>query len=375
VGEEVAVRLAGVLGFDILRPWLAACMLVGPLLFVLGVLGLRSRRKARRALVAERHERRFLPRFSENRARLRVVLAACAAFFIALALIGPVRGYTLRDVQRKGLDLVFCLDTSRSMLTQDVKPDRLTRAKREILGVLDKLRGDRAAIIAFAGDAREVAPLTHDRATLAAFVSTLSPEENEKGGTDIGGALEKALALFDGRTGAHEAIVLLTDGEDLEGRGLEVAKKAAERHIKVFLVGMATSTGGKIPDGRNGFMRDEDGKEVVSTLDAASLQAIANATGGTYLSVESSPIPLEDEYEKRITKLETRELFAGKERIPHDRYQWPLVLAAACILSELALRERRPESAAERAARRAREVRRAELERRASGPTATRGAA
>src|SRR5262249_48290719 len=117
---------------------------------------------------------------------------------------------------------------------------------------------------------------------------------------------------------------------------------------------------------------DEDGKEVVSTLDATSLQAIADTTGGTYLSVESSPIPLEELYEKRITKLETRELFAGKERIPHDRYQWPLVLAAVCILSELALGERRPESAAGRALRRAR---RAELERRASVQALTRGAA
>jgi Ca-activated chloride channel family protein len=375
LGAEAAVKLAGVLGFDILRPWLGACVIVGPALLLVGALGLRARRRARRALVAERHERRFLPRFSENRARLRVVLAACAASFIALALIGPVRGYTLRDVQRKGLDLVLCLDTSRSMLTQDVKPDRLTRAKREILGVLDKLRGDRVAIIAFAGDAREVAPLTHDRATLGAFVSSLSPDENEKGGTDIGAALEKALALFDGRTGAHEAIVLLTDGEDLEGRGLEVAKKARSRNIKVFLVGMATRAGGKIPDGKSGFIRDEEGKEVVSTLDATSLQAIADTTGGTYLSVESSPIPLEELYAKRITKLETRELFAGKERIPHDRYQWPLAVAAACILFELALRERRPENAAERALRRARSARRAELERRAAEQSATRGAA
>ena len=365
----------GILGFEILRPWLAALALAGPLVLAIGVLGLRARRRARRALVAERHERRFVPRFSENRARLRIVLAACAALFLALALIGPVRGYTLRDVQRKGIDLVFCVDTSRSMLTQDVKPDRLTRAKREVVGLLDKLRGDRAALIAFSGDAREVAPLTHDRLTLGLFVNTLSPDDNERGGTDIGAALERALALFDRRTGAHEAIVLLTDGEDLEGRGLEVAKKAKERGIKVYVVGMATAAGGKIPDGKGGFIRDENAKEVVSTLDAASLQSIAELTGGAYLSVEGSPIPLEELYTKRMTKLETRELFAGKERIPHDRYQWPLALAAACMLFEFALRERRPPERGERGARAGRRRAASEERRAAKASDALRGAA
>ncbi len=328
------------LGFEILHPAWALVLAAVPLLFALGWWGLRARARARAALVSERQLARFLPLFSENRARLRVALATAGALFLALALVGPVRGFTLRDVQRKGLDLVLCLDTSRSMLVQDIKPDRLTRAKREINGLLAHLEGDRAALLAFAGDVRDVAPLTHDRDTLAVFVDAQGPEDNLRGGTDIGGVLEQALALFDGRTGAHEAIVLLTDGEDLEGRGLSVARKAQERGIHVYVVGMATAGGGKIPDGR-GFQRDEEGKEVVSTLDAKSLQQIAELTGGAYLSAESSAFPLQEIYEKRIAKLETRELFAGKERIPHDRYQWPLVLGALCLLGASGLRERR----------------------------------
>jgi Ca-activated chloride channel family protein len=134
---------------------------------------------------------------------------------------------------------------------------------------------------------------------------------------------------------------VITDGEDLEGRGLEVAKRAGERGIRVYVVGMATQGGGKIPE-RNGFVRDEDGKEVVTKLADDTLRAIADATGGAYLSAESSPTPLEEIYTKRIQTLEARELVAGKERIPHDRYQWPLVLAVACLLAEAGLRERRP---------------------------------
>lgn len=330
------------LGFDLLRPAWALALVVAPCVLVVALVGLAARARARAKLVSARHAPRFLPRYSENRARLRVVFAVAALGFLALGLIGPVRGYTLRDVQRKGLDLVVCVDTSRSMLVQDVKPDRLTRAKREVVGLLDHLRGDRAALLAFAGDVREVAPLTHDRVTLAAFVNSLNTDENLRGGTDLGVALDKALSLFDGRTGAHEAIVLLTDGEDLEKRGLEIAKKAKERGIRVYVVGMGTQEGGKIPeDGGRGFVKDETGREVVSTMDGASLAEIATLTGGAYLSVQNSPIPLEELYTKRIARLETRDLVAGKERIPHDRFQWALVAALACLLAEFALRERR----------------------------------
>lgn len=328
------------LGFEILRPGFAAALAVAPLALLLAWYGFALRSRARAALVDAGLEGTTFRGFSRNRARLRVACGVLAVLFASFALLGPARGFTLRDVQRRGLDIVVCVDTSRSMLAQDVKPDRLTRAQREVVGLLGELQGDRAALLAFAGDVRDVAPLTHDRATLEVFVKTLSPDENLKGGTDIGAALERALQLFDGRTGAHEAIVVITDGEDLEARGLEVAKRAGERGIRVYVVGMGTTGGGKIPD-RNGFVRDEEGKEVVTKLSDTTLRAIADATYGAYVSVESSPTPLEEIYAKRIRGLEARELVAGKERVPHDRFQWPLVLAAVLLVVEAGLRERR----------------------------------
>lgn len=335
------------LGFELLRPEALAWVLGAPLLLALGLWSLSARARDMARLVEPPQLARLVPRFSRTRARLRVLLASAGVLFAALALLGPVRGYSLRDVQRRGLDLVLCVDTSRSMLAQDLRPDRLSRAKRDVQGLLQRLGGDRAALLAFAGDVRVVAPLTHDRSTLAHFVATLGPEENLLGGTDLGAALERALGLFDGRSGAHEAIVLLTDGEDLEGRGLEVAKEAHERGIRVFVAGYGSEGGGKIPDGGGGFVRDETGREVVTALDDATLRAIADASGGAYLVASASAVPLEELYEKRIARLETRELWAGKERIPHDRYQWPLVLALGCMLAEASLRERRPARARE----------------------------
>lgn len=328
-------------GFSWLRPNDLIWLLGAPLLVAVALWGIAARKRGLAKLVDRRHFGRFSGGVSSWSAVARVVLAGLAAFFLALSLVGPVRGYSLREVERKGLDIVVCLDTSRSMLVEDLRPSRLERAKREITGLFEKLKGDRVAVLAFAGDVRRVAPLTHDRHTLGSFVSTLSPQDNLIGGTNIGAALESALELFDGRTGAHEAIVLLTDGEDLSGEGLNVAERAKQQGIRVYVVGMGTTEGGKISDGAAGFVRDEAGMEVVSELDGSTLERIAETTGGAYLSASRSALPLEELYDKRMSKLETRALWAGRERIPHDRFQWPLVLALVCMLIESSLRERR----------------------------------
>jgi len=343
LGQEVAVTAGPTFfGFEWLRPELLVFFVACPVGIVFGIVALAARARARRTLVDARHFGRFLPGFSSNRARLRVVLVTAALFFLVVTVMGPVRGYNLREVQRKGLDLVICVDTSRSMLVQDLKPDRLSRASREVSGLLDHLQGDRVALVAFSGDVRDVAPLTRDRETLRWFLKSLSPNDNLMGGTDLGAALNHAIDLFDGRTGAHEAIVLLTDGEDLEGEGLSAAERAAELGIRVYVVGMGTETGGKIPDPARGFVRDEVGEEVVSTLDGTTLRSIVEATDGAYLAANDVALPLEEIYEKRISRLERRQLQDGKERIPHDRYQWSLVLAFLCMFGEVSLRERRP---------------------------------
>jgi len=334
-----------VIGFDLLRPgwwWVFPLALVVQLV---GLAGLRRRRTDLRRFVAARQLLRFVPLASPLRTGLRLALSCAGLFLLGFSLLGPVRGYTTRQTIRRGLDIVACIDTSRSMLAQDLRPDRLERAKREVRGLLEHLRGDRCALVAFSGDAREVAPLTHDRTTLSALLDHVSTDDNQVGGTDLAAALQHSLDMFDGRTGAHEAICLLTDGEDLEGHAAELAARAAERGIRVFVVGVGTEAGGKIPfvgaDGREGFLRGPDGEEVVSRLDGESLRKIAEATGGAYLSVEMSPTPLEELYDAKIATLEGREFESGERRVPHDRFQWTLALAVACMLVEVGLRERR----------------------------------
>ena len=328
-----------------LRPWAAWAPLIGILVLIHGLCSLARRRRERGRFVDRAQLARFLPGFSGKRAGVRVGLAAAATALIGVSLVGPVRGFTLREVRSSGLDLVVCLDTSRSMLARDVRPDRLTRAKREIQGLLDRLGGDRVALIAFSGDAREVAPLTHDRAALRQLLERVTPEDNRLGGTSLASALERALEMFDGRTGANEAVVLVTDGEDLTGEGLRMAAQAHERGIRVYVVGVGTEGGGKIPvvdeQGGERFLADKEGAEVVTRMDRASLRRLAEETGGNFLAVDEDPTPLETLYGSRVAQLQGRELIGGKQRIPHDRYQWTLALALACMLGEAGLRERR----------------------------------
>ena len=333
------------MGFEFLRPGLFALLGAALLVLAAGGWGLARRRAELARLVAAERQTRFLPGYSRTRAVVRLLFACAALALLGLSATGPVRGYTFHDVARRGVDLVVCVDTSRSMLARDLRPSRLERARREVLGLLDLMRGDRIALVAFSGDAREVSPLTHDRATLAGLLPHVRPDDNRLGGTSLAAAIDHGLSLFDGRTGGHEAIVLLTDGEDLTGEGAARAVEAADRGIRVYVVGVGTEAGGKIPvtdaRGRMSFLRDPGGEEVVTRLDAPSLQRLAETTGGDYLSVENSPTPLADLYRARISKLEGRDLENGMRRVPYDRFQWVLGLAMACMLVETSLRERR----------------------------------
>jgi len=293
----------------------------------------RTRRAANLAIAVRRAP--LLGPSRVGRDRFAALAVGCAAILGAVALVGPGLGHVERTVERRGVDLVVCLDVSRSMLARDERPDRLSRAKREVQGLLDRLAGDRVALIAFAGEAQRIAPLTADRRALGQLVETAQPDDLAIGGTDLGRALELALELFDGRSGAHEAVVLVTDGEDLEGRAAEVAERAGRAGIRVYVVGVGTPEGGKIPTqderGRESMVRGADGAEVITRLEPATLERLAEASGGEYLSTQTSPTPLEELYLRRISKLEGQGYAGGIERLPLDRYQWPLGAAIALL--------------------------------------------
>ena len=344
--------------FDWLRPEYALLLGLAIVPLVAGALALRSRLRLIRRVAEPRHLARLFPglarragerggedltKWLRRRAWLRATLSALCLALVVVGLLGPVRGYALVPVATRQIDVVVALDTSRSMLVEDVTPNRLERAKAEIGALFDTMQGERVALIAFAGLARNVTPLTRDVSTAQYFLEDLDPSDNRKGGTDIGAALTLALERFDTGAGANQAIVLVTDGEDLTGEGLAAAEEAAKRDIRVHVLGMGTSSGGKVPDGDGGFVVDpaaEGGPaDVVSKLESTTLRALAEATGGIYLEAKGRVLPLEELYERAIAGMEGRDIVDGKERVPRDRYQWVLALALLVLVFEGSMRE------------------------------------
>ncbi|MBE9582451.1 MAG: VWA domain-containing protein [Proteobacteria bacterium] len=248
------------------------------------------------------------------------------------ALTGPRWGSHYQEVSQKGVDIMILVDVSPSMLVEDIKPNRLERARREIMDFLRVVRGDRVGLVALSGAAFIQCPLTLDYGALEMFLSQLEPDLIPVPGTDLGAAIEKGLSSFDFKTETDKVMLFITDGEDNEAKGLEVARKAAEKGVKVFVFGMGEPSGGPIPagDGKGGFKKDKDGKLILSRLDEEGLSQIASITGGAYARSVSGDLDLDILYFEGIksrTKAET--LKSGKIKVYEERF--PIFLLAAFL--------------------------------------------
>jgi len=272
---------------------------------------------------------------------LKPVLIVIALFFIVLTLMRPQWGYQLREIQRKGVDLYVVLDTSQSMMAEDIKPNRMERARRELKDLLELLHGDRIGLISFAGTSFVSCPLTSDYDAFAIFIDQLATDMIPVQGTDIGAAVQKALNSFSKEEGRSKAIVLITDGEDT-GDSLEKAIAAAnEQQVKVFAIGLGSLEGAPIPDPeKGGFKTDEQGNVVLSKLNETQLQEIATQTGGTYVRSVTGDMDLEQIYLKGIKSvLEEKELKSDQKIVGQERFQIPLLLAVLFLFLEPFVRE------------------------------------
>lgn len=303
-----------------------------------------DRRRARRlARAAGQRAGKVAAELDPGRRRLRRSLRAAGLLLALLALLSPAWGEGYRRVEQRGVDLLVALDVSRSMLAADQAPSRLAAAKREILALTERVRGDRMGLVIFAGEARCVVPLTRDLRSLGELLDPVGPHSVAKGGTDLGAALEACLGALEGATGASEAILLLTDGEDLEGRGRAAASACRERGIVVHCVGFGTAAGAKIPlEEGGGFLRDRTGAEVISSLAPASLRALAQETGGEYLEAQALPVPLIELYEKRVLPMARKSFEAEERKAALDRYQWPLLAGFLLWILALGATDRKP---------------------------------
>ncbi|WDN87509.1 Ca-activated chloride channel-like protein [Desulfosarcina sp. BuS5] len=244
-----------------------------------------------------------------------------AVIFLILACAGPRWGSHYQDVQRKGVDIIFLLDVSSSMQAQDVKPDRLERAKREITDFLKIVEGDRVGLVLFAGDAFVQSPLTLDYDALSMFLASVTLDTLPVPGTDIGNGIKTALNAFNFKFATDKVIVLITDGEDNEGRGLQQAAKAMEKGVKIFVYGIGDPSGAPIPDETGGFKKDKDGNLIMSKLNEKDLRKISEVADGRYVRSVTGDLDLDRLYFEGIKKkTEAKDLESGKIKVFEERF-------------------------------------------------------
>lgn len=280
-----------------------------------------------------------------KRQKIKALFILLSVAAITLSLMRPQWGFEWKEVTRSGLDILIAVDTSRSMLAEDVKPNRLERSRLAVKDLIQKLHGDRIGLIAFAGGAFLQCPLTVDYSGFMLSLDDLNVNTLPKGGTSLSNAIKTALDSYEGGKKKYMALVIITDGEDHEGNAAEWAEKATEQGIKIFTIGIGTREGELIPvtdeSGNRTFLKDRSGNVVKTRLDEKTLQDIALATGGSYVKATSTEFGLDLIYEEKLSKMEKREVENKMIRKYYERYQIPLAIALLLLCIEPFLRERK----------------------------------
>jgi len=270
-----------------------------------------------------------------KRTKVDITLTTFAIFFLILALSQPRWGYQWKDLDQKGVDVIIALDVSSSMLAQDIKPNRLERAKHKIVDLLDMLEGDRVGLVAFAGTSYLQCPLTVDYSAARIFLNAIDTNLIPVQGTAISHAIRTSVKAFNIEDTRSRAIILITDGEDHTGDAIQSANWAKENETKIFVIGIGSEIGAPIPNsgsGKTGFKKDKGGNVILTKLDEPTLQQIAIQTGGSYVRSVSGDMDLQKIYLENIKhKVESKTFKTERKRIWIERFQWLIFTALICL--------------------------------------------
>ena len=308
-------------------------------LALVGLLVLLERRgsDSLNRLVAKTLEARLVDRPAAWRRRLRLAMQALAGLLMIVALLQPQWGEHFVATPRVGAEIMIALDVSRSMLADDAKPSRLERAKAEISDLLAYLGDDQVGLIAFAGRASVLSPMTPDKSFLRLALESAGPHSVSRGGTRLAEPILRAVAGLGEPGPAQRALLLITDGEDHESFALDAAKTAAAAGIKIITIGFGDEAGSQIyvsdpDDGSRTLVRDADGNPVVSRLDGELLREIALATDGAYVPAGTGVLDLASIYDTHIARLTRGQLDSRGRSIRGETYQFFVAAALACLV-------------------------------------------
>lgn len=321
--------------------WLFALL---PVLILLVWISVYSRKKNLRKLGSSHMIKQMIPYHSLKRTWLKALLFIFAFASLIMALVNPQVGYKTEEVTSSGIDIVIALDVSRSMQAEDIRPNRMERAKLAVSRLIDRLENDRVGLVLFAGTAVTQVPLTHDHEAAKMILRTVDTESIDFQGTSLSSALERGIAAFSGYETNSKVIILISDGENHDDNPDEVAQRAEEQNIIIHTVGVGTPQGAPIPVARNnqlsGFLRDDEGNTVVSRFDEALLRNLAQTANGTFQNSSAPDLGLNSILDQ-IRSMEQQEFETKKFSEYESRFHYFIALALLFLLLDVLIFERK----------------------------------
>lgn len=315
-----------------------------PVLVIVFIIAYHSRKKALKRFGELKVISGLMPYVSQSRPVLKFIFLMLAFISIIFAAADPQFGSKLEKVKREGVEIIIALDVSNSMLAEDIKPNRLERAKRSISKMIDQLRNDKVGMIIFAGDAYVQVPITTDYSAVKMYLETIDTDIVPRQGTAIGSAIDLGLRSFDEESNLDKAMIVITDGENHQGNAIEAAEKAADKGIAIHTIGMGNSKGVPIPlrkqNGQVVYQKDQNGNTVISKLNEKVLKNIAAKTDGSFSLATNSSTGLNELF-KEISKMEKKEIESKIYADYEHRFQYLIGLALLFLFIDVMLLDRK----------------------------------
>lgn len=315
-------------------------LLAIPVLWAVRLWSDRRRRNRIRRFGDEELVHEMMEDVSSIRPKVKFWLLTAALGLLVIALARPQMGTRISREKRQGIEAIICLDISNSMLATDVVPSRLAKSKLLVENMVDKFVNDKVGLIVFAGDAFVQLPITSDYVSAKMFMHSISPSLIATQGTDIAAAINLALHSFTPDEKAGKAIVVITDGEDHEGKALEMAREAKEKGVRVFILGVGTQNGSAIRTADGHYLTDNTGQTVISRLNEDMCKEIAEAGSGTYIHVDNNS-EAQQRLDDEIAKMQKGEVEAVIYSEYAEQFQAVGIIALLLIILETIVLERK----------------------------------
>ncbi|WP_299059041.1 VWA domain-containing protein [uncultured Polaribacter sp.] len=326
--------------YKIEEPIYFSLLIIIPAMIVVFLLVLWWKKRTQKKFSDINLLQKLAPNTSTFKSVLKLVFLLLGISFLIISLVNPKMGTKLKTVKREGVDIVFALDVSKSMLAEDIAPNRLEKAKQIISKTIDKLGSDRVGIIVYAGNSYPLLPITTDHGAANMFLQNANPDMVSSQGTDINGALELAKTYYNNDEQTNRFLIIISDGEDHQEETKQVAQTLSNEGVKVYTIGVGTENGGPIPMRVNGAMigykKDNKGETVITKRKPNVLEGIADAAEGQYIdgNVTERPVKIIADIVANAEKneFETKQFSDYK-----DQFQWFLAIGLLFLLIDIFL--------------------------------------